>query len=75
MLPGEPVLSPGRAAELIGRSPAATNAGIDHLVEAGVLTPTTQHRWGRVFEARDVLEALTWFEGAAATVEASSDPA
>lgn len=66
-LPGEPVLSPGAAAALIGRSPAATNAAIDHLVDAGILAPTTQHRWGRVFEAREVLDLLTWFERAAAT--------
>ena len=68
VLPGEPVLSAGEAATLIDRSPAATNAAIDRLTEVGVLAPITQHRWGRVFEARDVLDALTWFENAAAAI-------
>jgi hypothetical protein len=49
---GAPVLTVGRAAALIGRSYPQTNAAIERLASAGILTQATIGRRNRAFEAR-----------------------
>ena len=58
-LPGAPVISVKTAASLIGRSTVNTNAAINRLVEAGVLTQRNigKQRY-RIFEAADVINLI-----------------
>ena len=67
VLPAAPVITVKTATELIGRSTQATNLAVKHLVQARVLVPIKQVRWGRAFEALGVIDALTGFERALAT--------
>lgn len=62
-LPGAPVLTVKTAASLIGRSTVNTNAAVNRLVEAGVLTQRNigKQRY-RIFEALDVIDLLTRLE-------------
>lgn len=66
-LPAAPVITVATAAQLIGRSVQATNGAVERLVAAGVLSPIRRTHWGRAFEVRDMLDALTGFERALAT--------
>ncbi len=61
-IPGAPVLTAHGAAELIGRSQPQTNAAIERLVSAGVLSQVTVGRRNRVFEAPAVINAFTDLE-------------
>lgn len=61
-LPGAPILTVQRAAELIGRSTQATNEAITRLTEAKVLSQTTVGRRNRAFEAPEVIRAFTDLE-------------
>ncbi len=67
-LPGAPLLTPDKAAQLIGRSPVATRAAITQLVDAGILRlrPTSSPR-NRVLEAPAVIHMLTTLERSLAT--------
>ena len=67
ILPAAPVITVKTAAELIGRSTQATNLAVKHLVQARVLVPIKQVKWGQAFEAPGVIDALTGFERALAT--------
>lgn len=62
-LPGAPVLSVRTAASLIGRSTVNTNAAVNRLVEAGVLTQRNigKQRY-RIFEAPEVIDLVTKME-------------
>ncbi len=62
-LPGAPVISVKIAAALIGRSTVNTNAAINRLVEAGVLTQRNigKQRY-RIFEAPEVIDLITELE-------------
>jgi Fic family protein len=66
-LPSAPIITVATAAKLVGRSVQATNLAVDRLVRAGVLIPLRQARWGRVFEAAGLIDALTGFERAVAS--------
>ncbi len=59
---GAPVLIVGGAAALIGRSYPQTNAAIERLVSAGVLTQVTVGRRNRAFEAPEIINAFTDLE-------------
>ena len=73
VLPGVPLLSPDRAAHLIGRSPVATRAAITQLLEAGVLRlrPSSSPR-NRVLEAPYVINLLTSLERSLATPQGNT---
>jgi Fic family protein len=59
---GAPVLTVRAAAELIGRSYPQTNAAIQRLVSAGILTQVTVGRRNRAFEAPAIIDAFTDLE-------------
>ena len=73
VLPGVPLLTPDRAAQLIGRSPVATRAAITQLLEAGVLRlrPSSSPR-NRVLEAPSVIRLLTSLERSLATPQGNT---
>ena len=68
VLPGVPLLTPDKAAQLIGRSPVATRGAITQLLDAGILRlrPCSSPR-NRVLEAPSVIRLLTSLERALAT--------
>ena len=68
VLPGVPLLTPDKAAQLIGRSPVATRAAITQLLDAGILRlrPSSSPR-NRVLEAPSVIHLLTYLERSLAT--------
>ena len=75
---GAPVLTVAGAARLIGRSYPQTNAAIERLVEAGVLSQVTVGRRNRAFEASAIIDAFTDLERQLASPDGdtrSSDPA
>ena len=61
-LPGVPVLTVAGVASLIGRSYPQTNAAIERLVAAGILTQYTVGRRNRTFEAGEIINAFTDLE-------------
>jgi Fic family protein len=61
-LPGAPIVTVQRAAELIGRSVQATNEAISRLTEAEILVQARMARRNRAFEARDIIDAFTDLE-------------
>ena len=68
VLPGVPLLTPNRAAQLIGRSPVATRAAITQLLEAGVLRlRRSSSPRNRFLEAPSVIHLLTSLERSLAT--------
>ena len=73
VLPGVPLLTPDRAAQLIGRSPVATRAAITQLLEAGILRlrPSSSPR-NRVLEAPSVIRLLTSLERSLATPQGNT---
>jgi len=56
-LAAEPVRTVARAAELAGVSETAAAAALASLQQAGIVTPS-QRRWGRRWEARELLDAF-----------------
>jgi Fic family protein len=75
---GAPVLTVAGAASLIGRSYPQTNAAIERLTEAGVLSQVTVGRRNRAFEAPAIIDAFTDLERQLASPDGdtrSSDPA
>lgn len=73
VLPGVPLLTPDQAAQLIGRSPVATRAGITRLLDAGILRlrPSSSPR-NRVLEAPSVIHLLTSLERSLATPQGNT---
>jgi hypothetical protein len=55
---GAPVQSVASARAAIGVSPQAANTGIAALLDLGILREATGHRWGRNFQAHEVIAAL-----------------
>lgn len=62
VLPGASVLTAEGAARLTGRSYQAANEAIALLERGGILTRANLARRGRVFEAREIIDAFTHFE-------------
>ena len=61
-LPGAPVLTVPRAADLIDRSVQAVNEAIPRLVAAGALTQTTIGKRNRAFEAPELIQLFAELE-------------
>jgi Fic family protein len=55
---GHPVLSVQQAAQGLNVSIPAANNAFNNLLEAGIVTPLNERQWGRVFQAREVLQRL-----------------
>ena len=72
-LPGAPLLTPDKAAQLVGRSPVATRAAITQLIEASILRlrPSSSPR-NRVLEAPAVIQMLTSLERSLATPQGNT---
>ena len=62
LLPGHPMITGSVAAALTGGSPGSVNQAIDKLVEAGVLTPVSEAKKNRSWEAVGLLELITRLE-------------
>lgn len=62
VLPGHPVITVAAAVAATGRSKPAVNQAIEHLVSAGVLTPMSESRRNRVWEATGLLDLLANLE-------------
>jgi len=58
VLLGAPVQTVASARAALGASPQAANTGIAALVELGILREATGRRWGRSFQAHEVLAVL-----------------
>jgi Fic family protein len=71
-VPGAPVLTVGGAAVLIGRSYPQTNAAIERLISAGILTQITVGRRNRAFEAPAIINAFTDLERQLASPDADT---
>lgn len=57
-LVGHPVLSVQQAAAGLSVSVPAANAALNNLLAAGIVSLVNERRWGRVFQARQVLQRL-----------------
>lgn len=66
-LPAAPVITVDTAVKLTGRSRQAMNLAVAHLASSGVLVPIKNLKWGRVFEAAGLIDALVGFERALAS--------
>lgn len=55
---GAPVQTVASAREALGVSPQAANTGIAGLVDLGILREMSGRRWGRSFQAHEVIAAL-----------------
>jgi Fic family protein len=71
-IPGAPVLTVGGAAALIGRSYPQTNAAVERLASAGILTQVTVGRRNRAFEAPAIINAFTDLERQLASPDADT---
>jgi Fic family protein len=69
---GAPVLTVGGAAALISRSYPQTNAAIERLVSAGILSQITIGRRNRAFEAPAIINAFTDLERQLASPDADT---
>lgn len=61
-LPGHPVLDLGTAERLTGKSHTAAHNALNRLEAAGVLRPLEERRWGRTWEAAELLRLVGEFE-------------
>ncbi|MCY4621951.1 MAG: Fic family protein [bacterium] len=73
VLPGAPLLTPDRAAQLVGRSPVAVRGAITQLLDAGILRlrPSSSPR-NRLLEAPSVIHMLTSLERTLATPQGNT---
>ena len=62
VLPAYPVLTVESAARVLGRSVQAANEALAKLEEVGIVKRTRATRWGRIFEAPELLDLVTTFE-------------
>jgi hypothetical protein len=77
LLPAYPIVTLATATQLLGRSKQAANEAIAALARAEVLSPTTQARRNRAWEARELFELVNATERELATPKrgtASSRP-
>lgn len=61
-LPAHPVIDAGVAEALTGKSHTAVNNALNQLEVTGILQPLNEKRWGRSWEARELLDLATAFE-------------
>jgi Fic family protein len=55
---GHPVISVQQAAKGLGVSVPAANNALSNLLDAGIVSLVNERQWGRVFQAREVLQRL-----------------
>ena len=55
---GHPILSVQQAARGLGVSVPAANGALNNLLDAGIVSLVNERQWGRVFQAREVLQRL-----------------
>ena len=55
---GHPVLTAQQVMAGLQVSQPAANAALNNLVAAGIVSPVTERRWGRVFQATEILQRL-----------------
>ncbi|MBS0417113.1 MAG: Fic family protein [Proteobacteria bacterium] len=55
---GHPVLSVQQAATGLGISVPAANAGLNNLLGTGIVSLVNERQWGRVFQAKQVLQRI-----------------
>jgi Fic family protein len=67
LLPGMPVISIESAAIATNRSIEAVRLAVSVLMNAGILSQTSQGKRNRIFEAREVLDEFTYYERSLAT--------
>jgi predicted transcriptional regulator len=65
-LAGEPVVTLATATAMVKRSKAAVNQAIQQLIDVGVLSPISERKRNRAWEARDLLELVSGLEAGAA---------
>ncbi|MDQ3981509.1 MAG: Fic family protein, partial [Actinomycetota bacterium] len=63
-LPAHPVLTRRTAADVVGRSSVAAGAAIDALVEAGIVTPLSESKRNRSWEASELIDLVERLEAA-----------
>jgi Fic family protein len=61
-LPEQPVIDVGTGQRLTGKSHVAVGNAIRQLVDAGILTPLNERKWGRAWECDELLELVDEFE-------------
>jgi Fic family protein len=61
-LPGRPVLTAPSVGELLSVSPPAAGRALDQLEERGIIKPLNEKKWGRAWEASELLELVQVFE-------------
>jgi Fic family protein len=61
-LPGRPVVSAPSVGKLLEISPPAANRALQQLQEQGILKPLNERKWGRSWEARELLTLVEAFE-------------
>ncbi len=62
-LPAHPVIDAGVAEGLTGKSHTAVNNALNRLEAAEILQPLNEKRWARSWEARELLDLASAFEG------------
>jgi Fic family protein len=68
-LAGEPVVTVATAAAMVKRSKPTVNQAIQQLIEVGVLSPISEGKRNRAWEARDFLELISGLEAGAGVGE------
>jgi Fic family protein len=61
-LPEQPVIDVATGQRLTGKSHVAVGKAIRQLVEAGILVPLSERKWGQVWESDELLDLVDGFE-------------
>lgn len=61
-LPKQPVLDVAAGRRLTGKSHVTVQAALAQLEEAGILSPLSERKWGRVWECRELFDLVEEFE-------------
>jgi len=61
-LPGRPVLTAPSVGKLLKISPPAANRALQQLQERGIIKPLNERKWGRAWEASELLSLVEAFE-------------
>jgi len=61
-LPEQPVIDVSAGQRLTGKSHVAVGNAVNQLVEAGILVPLNERKWGRTWECDELLELVDGFE-------------
>ena len=61
-LPAYPVIDAGVAEAVTGKSHTAVHSALNQMESAGILQPLNEKKWGRAWEAGELLQLVTDFE-------------